>query len=217
MTLGLVIKTNEGIILASDSLGTTGLGCRLTSKKLYKLNDIAGIVSSGPGELANFLSNKIASVSGNLKPTEIAEQALPLIRREYLAGFGQQPPPQRPALEFIIGGIDNQSSPNTGKIIFMTSSQLFAPSLEIANYRAIGSGTGFGVANYLLLKHYNSNIKIDAAAELAASIVNEASLVDNTIGGEVRVAKITSQGFNEFGSQEIEEFLKKTKATSIKS
>jgi 20S proteasome alpha/beta subunit len=207
MTLNLILKGKDGVVLASDSRGTFGDPRSVTAqndnmRKLYPLSKYVGVVLAGSGELGSTIMNELQE--GIRTATPSIEGVTPvmhfvrdiLIKRfnEWFAGFAIAPMqgvpvPTRPTLVLIVGGyeVDSQGKPTEQKIYSLNCHQNFAPMLH--DY-------GFGLngivqyALYLLNRLYMPDLNVDKLLPLGAYVITETASQDGKVGGPVQLMKI---------------------------
>ena len=161
LTLVVVLKGPDGVVLAADSRGTIGDPRGLTAindtyEKLFRLTKFTGVVSFGAAELSSQMMDivnnhpNIRNLDEERDIKKIVEVFRQGLTRIYQDWFRQTPPQQRPTLGYIVGGLDENGD---GRVYTLVSNLEFAPQYHIK-----GSGLG-GVpqyAVYLVHKLYDS-------------------------------------------------------------
>jgi len=235
MTLNLILKGKDGMVLASDSRGTFGDPRGVTAqndnmRKLYQLSKYVGVVFAGSGELAATLMDEIQKkIASSNPPKEGITPVMELVKDilisrfdSWFKGFAVAPIatpasiPTRPTLVLIIGGyeVDSEGRPNEQKIYSLNCHQNFAPMLH--DY-------GFGLngivqyALYLLNRLYRSNLLIEKLLPLGAYVITETASQDGKVGGPVQLMKIMKDtGCRLLTGEEIASILKDNDSRSEK-
>ncbi|MCJ7643339.1 MAG: hypothetical protein MUP28_02530 [Candidatus Aminicenantes bacterium] len=207
MTLNLILKGKDGMVLASDSRGTFGDPRGITAqndnmRKLYPLSKYVGVVLAGSGELGATIMNELQQeIQNAVPPIEGVTPVMNFVRNilikrfsEWFSGFAVAPVqgvsvPARPTLVLIIGGyeVDSQSVPTEQKIYSLNCHQNFAPMLH--DY-------GFGLngivqyALYLLNRLYMPDLNVEKLLPLGTYVITETASQDGKVGGPVQLMKI---------------------------
>jgi len=212
MTLVVCYKGIDGLVLATDSRGTIGDPRGLTAitdsmVKLFQLSKFVGIVAFGQAELAAQLVQEIKSNLGEqdvyLTP-QFLEKVRNTLRTKYSSWFESLPREARPAVGFIIGGIDENGEV---KIYYLTSVLDFAPQLDVKGH-ALGGIPQY--ATYLTHRLYNPEMTVENLINLAVFVISETATQDPKVGGPIRVAIISKdKGFRELDESRINEVIRK--------
>jgi len=207
MTLNLILKGKDGIVLASDSRGTFGDPRSVTAqndnmKKLYPISKYVGVVLAGSGELGATIMDELQrEIQNATPPIEGVTPVMNFVRNimikrfnEWFTGFAIAPVqgasvPARPTLVLIIGGyeVDSQTKTTEQKIFSLNCHQNFAPMLH--DY-------GFGLngvvqyALYLLNRLYMPDLDVEKLLPLGAYVITETASQDGKVGGPVQLMKI---------------------------
>ena len=207
MTLNLILKGIDGIVLASDSRGTFGDPRGVTAqndtmRKLYGLSKYVGVVTAGSGEIGAEIMREIQEeMKKTNPPIEGITSVMNLVRNilirrfnEWFAGFAVAPIPgmpvlSRPTLVLIIGGyeVNNEGEPTEQKIYSLNCHLNFAPMLH--DY-------GFGIngvaqyALYLLNRLYKPDLSVEKLLPLGTYVITETASQDGKVGGPVQLMKI---------------------------
>lgn len=207
MTLNLILKGKDGIVLASDSRGTFGDPRNITAqndnmKKLYPLSRYVGVVLAGSGELgATIMSEIQTGIQNSGAPIEGVTPVMNLVRdilmrrySEWFAGFAiapiqGAPIPVRPTLVLIVGGyeVDGEGKPTEQKIYSLNCHQNFAPMLHDYGFALNGVAQ---YALYLLNRLYMPDLNVDKLLPLGAYVITETASQDGKVGGPVQLMKI---------------------------
>jgi len=207
LTLNLILKGKDGMVLASDSRGTFGDPRSVTAqndnmKKLYPLSKYVGVVLAGSGELGATIMDELQrEIRSHTPPTEGVTPVMEFVRgilikrfNEWFTGFAVAPVqgvpvPTRPTLILIIGGyeIDNQGKPTEQKIYSLNCHQNFAPMLHDYGFGLNGVAQ---YALYLLNRLYMPDLSVEKLLPLGAYVITETASQDGKVGGPVQLMKI---------------------------
>jgi 20S proteasome alpha/beta subunit len=207
MTLNLILKGKDGLVLASDSRGTFGDPRSITAqndnmRKLYPLSKYVGVVLAGSGELGATIMNEIQEgIRSAAMPIEGATPVMNFVRsilikrfNEWFAGFAVTPIqgapiPVRPTLVLIIGGyeVDGEGKSTEQKIYSLNCHQNFAPMLHDYGFALNGVAQ---YALYLLNRLYMPDLNVDKLLPLGAYVITETASQDGKVGGPVQLMKI---------------------------
>ena len=208
ITLNLILKGKDGMVLASDSRGTFGDPRGVTAqndnmKKLYGLSKYVGVVLAGTGEIGATIMDEIQKEIKKTKPptegiTPVMEKFRNLLVKRYnewFPNFAVAPVqglkfPLRPTLILQIGGyeVDGEGKPTTEqKIISLNCHQNFAPMLHDYGYGLNGVAQ---YALYLLNRLYVPNLSVEKLLPLGAYVITETASQDGKVGGPVQLMKI---------------------------
>jgi len=207
MTLNLILKGKDGMVLASDSRGTFGDPRGITAqndnmRKLYPLSKYVGVVLAGSGELGATIMNELQQeIQSVVPPIEGVTPVMNFVRNilikrfnEWFLGFAVAPVqgvpvPARPTLVLIIGGyeVDSQSVPTEQKIYSLNCHLNFAPMLHDYGFGLNGVGQ---YALYLLNRLYMPDLNVEKLLPLGAYVITETASQDGKVGGPVQLMKI---------------------------
>ena len=207
MTLVVGMEGKDGVVLAADSRGTIGDPRGLTAIsdshiKLFQLSKFTGIVSYGSAETAaqsiTELKKKLGS--NDIYFSSVFNRARDTIKTSYIEWFKNLVPEQRPALGFIITGLEKDGK---AKIYYLQNRFDFAPQLCTAGI-ALGGIPQY--ATYLLHRLYDPKMSISNLITLAAYVITETATQDPKVGGPVRIAQISlKKGFIQLDKPQVEE------------
>jgi hypothetical protein len=205
MTLALAIKAVDAVVMAADSRGTIGDPRGLTAindtqQKLFQFGT-CGLVIAGASEMA------LVIIEHNLNNPADVDTAV--------AAFGQAAtwcdnwyrgitPDKRPSALFILAGYrpNSQNGGQATPLVYLLNSQVsFAPQL-CSNYPMMIGVPQYAI--YLSHRYYAPTITADKATALAEYLISETASQDPKVGGPVRIAKVTTAGYQALTEGEIE-------------
>lgn len=203
MTVGVVLKIKDGVVIACDSQATGGGGApyQRSTSKLEQLDNYHGLVMAGAEPVSKLLVYRLRELlQKEQKPDtpKIAEMTYELMAslyREYAKGFGEMKPTElanHVPSQLLIGGWDESRGP---QIWAVNSPGLYNP---VDEWDAIGSGMFY--AGTILKKEFVPGMGMHRGNFLATRAVMEASEMDPYVGGKIRMATIhpkLSTGFSE--------------------
>ena len=194
-TVGLIYEGDGGgVVLGSEKKATMGyLVDSIQARKIYSIDDRIGITTAGNvGDIQTIVkylraeSNIYRLQRGKKMNTRALTSLLANILQgsKYFPYLGQ----------FIIGGFDEN-----GPQVF--SLDPFGGVVEGDNYYATGSGSpvAFGV----LEDQYKRGLKKSEAVKLVIKAITAATRRDIASGGEVAIAVIDRNGYQELSKEEI--------------
>ena len=194
-TVGLIYEGDGGgVVLGSEKKATMGyLVDSIQARKIYSIDDRIGITTAGNvGDIQTIVkylraeSNIYRLQRGKKMNTRALTSLLANILQgsKYFPYLGQ----------FIIGGFDEK-----GPQVF--SLDPFGGVVEGDNYYATGSGSpvAFGV----LEDQYKKGLKKSEAVKLVIKAITAATRRDIASGGEVAIAVIDRNGYQELSKEEI--------------
>ena len=203
MTLAVAIKAADGIIVAADSRGTIGDPRGLTAvndtqQKVFQFGTCA-LAISGAGEMSlalldalnkqglsnpNGIDDALASFSA---AANIYEGWLQAVREDH-----------RPFMALLLAGY-RAGSPNP-MVYLLTSNTRFAPQLSGPYPLMVGVPQ---YATYLSHRYYDPAMNCDSASALAEYLITETASQDPKVGGPVRIAKLTPDGYHTLTDAEV--------------
>jgi 20S proteasome alpha/beta subunit len=208
MTLIVAMKTEEAIILASDSRGMMGDPRGLSAindnqTKLYSLGH-CGFGLAGASELGASLLDEYRK-KGFDKPTpvdEVMEKISQESAKLYNKWFGDIMREKRPLVVITLAGYRNLGTPKPEPMIYvLESGQNFAPML-MGKYPTLTGIPQYAV--YLGHRYYDPSISAERAKSLAEYLINETASQETKVGGRIRMAEITpKEGFKELTEAEV--------------
>jgi 20S proteasome alpha/beta subunit len=160
-------------------------------RKLFKLNDRAGIVSYGQGELAAQMIvevQKEVQKAPDMRIPSLTDVTRQVLRTRCQEWFKNVAADARPALGFILGGIDEQGVP---RAYYLTNQLDFAPQLVTTGV-ALGGVPQYAI--YLAHRLYNPEMTRQNLLALAIYLISETATQDPKVGGPIRVAEISADG-----------------------
>ncbi len=205
MTLTICIIAKDGIVLASDSRASSILTSNDTVKKIFKLDDNNAVGIAGDGPLAMHFFDIISSeLNFRNGISSLAEQLRALGKSKFNEFFEHQDPKDRPSLTILLAGYTNEKEP---AIYRLSSNDNFVPRKSPTGFDCIGIPI---IADYLLNRLYEPDIKTDHASELATFCIKETSSQDNRVGGPTQIAVFSStRRYSELSREQIDIIEKK--------
>ncbi|MBS3816440.1 MAG: archaeal proteasome endopeptidase complex subunit beta [Candidatus Thermoplasmatota archaeon] len=192
-TLGLVCQ--EGVVLATEKRATKGhMISHKDTKKLFEITDnigltIAGLVGDGQA-LSRYLRSEVELYELKRSKTMSVEAATTLLSNIMM---GRRMMPYYVGL--VLGGVD---SDGCGKVY-----SIDALGGAIADdYVAEGSGSQFVYG--ILEDHYEEEMEMEEAMDLAVLSLLVSSSRDSASGDGINLAKITDEGFENIEDDEVE-------------
>lgn len=221
MTTVLSIKSTDGIILASDSQGTSSK-IKTIVKKVFKINNHMGIGTSGDSsqiellvdELKQNFQNEI-ELESEFK-TQMYSFMVNLHRlynynHSFLCGYTGA------RLFFTPFSIAAVIPRNGDSCIYrmgfgtIGKNNEISPYLYKVNHDYISIGSGSSYARLVLMQHdrlYSainkklSDLSTEHNVGIAACVINEVKQLDLETGGKVQIAILNQDGYKELSSEE---------------
>jgi 20S proteasome alpha/beta subunit len=168
-------------------------------RKLFKLNDYAGIVTYGQAELAAQMIVEVQKeVESTVRIPSLTDVTRQVLRSRYQEWFKNVAVDGRPVLGFILGGIDEQSLP---RAYYLSSPLDFAPQLVTTGV-ALGGVPQY--ATYLAHRLYNPEMTRQNLLALAIYLISETATQDPKVGGPIKAAEISAErGYSEVSPETI--------------
>jgi hypothetical protein len=217
MTLAVAIKASNAIVVAADSRGTIGDPRGLTAvndtqQKVFRLGKCA-LAIAGAAELALALLDVLAQRGLN-KPQNVDEAVAAFGEGAtiYDGWFKTIPPDRRPGSVFLLAGYRHQGPEAIPMTYLLTSETHFAPQLSGA-YPMMAGVPQYAI--YLSHRYYDPTLDAEHAAALAAYLIAETASQDPKVGGPIRIAKVTPDGYLDLTSDEILELTKRNENLNV--
>jgi 20S proteasome alpha/beta subunit len=217
VTLAVAIKASDGIIIAADSRGTIGDPRGLTAvndtqQKLFQFGKCA-IAISGAGEmtlsLLDALSRQGLSNPNNIDEAIASFAAAANIYDGWLAAVKDE---HRPFMALLLAGY-RASVPDVPMIYLLTSNTRFSPQLAGGYPMMVGVPQ---YAIYLSHRYYDPSMNCESAAALAEYLITETASQDPKVGGPVRIAKVTPNGYQPLTDTEVQALKKRNQKLNAK-
>lgn len=207
MTLIVGMKSSTSIILAADSRGTIGDPRGLTAindnqVKLFQLGH-CGLGIAGAGEMGAVLLDELGkSACRDVSNIDDAERMVVQQCADHFSRwFRDIQPAQRPAVLLTLAGYRRPPRGAPQPMIYMLNSQMnFAPQL-MGNSPSLMGIPQYAV--YLVHRYYEPTISAEKAKALAEYLIAETASQDPKVGGRVRMAEITPEGYRELDEEQI--------------
>ena len=211
MTLVIGLKAKDGVILASDSRASSTITSNDTVQKIFKLGEHSAIGIAGDGGLAMYFLDQIKpELNHGTGISHLAEQVRVAGKKTFNDFFEHLLPEQRPSLSLLLIGYTLEDKP---EMYTLNSKDNFVPRKGVTGFECIGIPY---IADYLLNRLYESDIKMEAGAEMCVLCIQETSSQDRSVGGPTRVATFSSsKAFQEMSSSQIEKLKQKAEQFQI--
>jgi proteasome beta subunit len=193
-TIGIVCQ--DGVVLASESRVTMGnFISSKEGKKIYQIDDLVGMtIAGGVGDAQSLV--RTITVEAKLykmrygKPMTVSAIATLLSNilnsNRYYPYF----------VQLMIGGFDKNAS---------SLYSLDAVGGQIEERLAAAQGSGSPIAFGVIEDRYAENLSIEEGVDLSIRALASAMKRDSASGNDMRVVKITADGFVELSTHEIDE------------
>jgi 20S proteasome alpha/beta subunit len=206
MTLVIGLKAKDGIVLASDSRASSVLTSNDTVRKIFQLGDDSAVGISGDGGLATYFLDQVKdNLNYGTGVEDLAEQIRKRGKEIFNDFFEHLSPKDRPGLTLLLVG-HTKKIPKKAEIYTLRSEDNFVPRKCVTGFECIGVPY---IADYLLNRLYESEIKLESGAELCVLCIQETSSQDRSVGGITKVATL-NKTFKELTLTEVEKLKKKT-------
>jgi proteasome beta subunit len=193
-TIGIVCQ--DGVVLASESRVTMGnFISSKEGKKIYQIDDLVGMtIAGGVGDAQSLV--RTITVEAKLykmrygKPMTVSAIATLLSNilnsNRYYPYF----------VQLMIGGFDKNAS---------SLYSLDAVGGQIEERLAAAQGSGSPIAFGVIEDRYAENLSIEEGVDLSIRALTSAMKRDSASGNDMRVVKISAEGFVELSTHEIDE------------
>ena len=211
MTLVIALKAKDGVVLASDSRASSTITSNDTVQKIFKLGDHSAIGIAGDGGLAMYFLDQIkGDLNHGTGISHLAEQVRIAGKKTFNDFFEHLTPEKRPSLALLLIGYTLDHKP---EMYTLQSVDNFVPRKGVTGFECIGVPY---IADYLLNRLYELDIKTEAGAEMCVLCIQETSSQDRGVGGPTRVATFSStKSFQEMPSSEVEKLKQKAEQFQI--
>jgi 20S proteasome alpha/beta subunit len=211
MTLVIGLKAKDGIVIASDSRASSTLTSNDTVQKIFKLGEHSAVGISGDGGLAMYFLDQIqGKLDHRTGISDLAEQVRVKGKATFNDFFEHLEPKKRPPLSLLLLGYTVDNKP---EMYTLSSEDNFVPRKGVTGFECIGVPY---IAEYLLNRLYESEVKTDAGAEMCVVCIQETSSQDRGVGGATRVATFSAtKSFQEMSLPEIEKLKQKAEQFRI--
>lgn len=214
MTLVVAALGKDFIIVSADSRGT--FGDPLVAFSSYDVMEKIAVVSPhvllqmyGAGEIGD---NIVEEFKKEVKPEDdgisnILVKFSGFCLAKWQQFFTNVPFQFRPVVAYQIAGLDkNQTNGKFEKPLIYTidSRTNFVPSFHRYGW-ATGGVPMFAI--YLLGRRYRSNMSIEQLSALVAYVTAETATQDLRVGGQIKMARILTNGIQEIPETEIKNLL----------
>lgn len=199
MTLVIGLKAKDGVILASDSKASSTITSNDTVKKIFKLGDHSAIGIAGDGGLAVYFLDQIKeNLNHGTGILDLAEQIRIKGKATFNDFFEHLKPAERPAISLLLIGYTKE---NKAEMFTLRSGDNFVPRKCVTGFECIGVPY---IADYLLNRLYEPDIKTEAGAEMCVVCIQETNSQDSSVGGPIQLSTFSeTKSFKEITSAEI--------------
>lgn len=214
LSLTILLRSPEGIVMAADSRVTEGYTLqgpktRDDSVKFIQLNNDFGVMTHGLYDIGikgiNALKGETCSNGCQVSNLpEFVADAQKVFTQANIEWSGNNPDVKRKDNDtgFVVGGFDRQEMSFK---VYSFESPEFTPKLIASNFFMAGQ---WQVARFLITKLDNRKQDVNGLKNLAAVLLTATMEVDKTVGGPVRLASITeSKGFQWVDDEEMKRIL----------
>ncbi|MBI5410256.1 MAG: hypothetical protein HZA14_12915 [Nitrospirae bacterium] len=210
MSLTILLRSPDGIVMAADSRVTEGYTLqgpktKDDSVKFIRLSDDFGVMTHGLYDIGtdgiNALKEKVGgSGNGISSLAELIGNAKKIFAEVNNEWSVKNPEVKRRDKDtgFIIGGFDRREAAFK---VYNFESPEFAPKPVAGNFFIAGQ---WQIARFLLMKLNGGKKNINSLKKLSAVLLTATASVDKTVGGPMRIASITaSEGFRWVDDEEM--------------
>lgn len=213
MTLIIGLKSKDGIVITSDSKASATITSNDTVQKVFKLSDHNAIGIAGDGGLAMYFLDQIKEeLNYNTGISDLAEQIRVKGKEKFNDFFEHLIPEKRPLLSLLLAGYTKEHQPRP-EVYTLNSADNFVPRKAVTGFECIGIPF---IADYLLNRLYDKEIRTEAAQELGVLCIQETSSQDSSVGGPTKVYTFSeTQTFKELSTEEVSKLTERTKQFQV--
>lgn len=206
MTLVIGLKAKNGIVVASDSKASAEITSNDTVQKVFQLGADSAVGIAGDGGLAMYFLDQIKNgLNYGTGISDLAEQIRIKGKEKFNDFFEHLDPDKRPSLSLLLAGYTKEKEP---EIYTLNSRDNFVPRKSVTGFECIGVPY---IADYLLNRLYEAEVKVDAGQEMCVLCIQETSSQSQGVGGPTRVFSFSPTiAFKELSSADVAELKKKT-------
>lgn len=202
MTLVIAAEGDDFVIVASDSRVTVedAAGTKIQNDNMRKLIPITKYVCvlvSGDGGAGKYLIDKFQRTvkPKNKDVTEIA-QTFSLFCRKEFKEFYHTPRTKIPSFGFIIAGLDKINGKYKMPCIYSTDSE-YNFCLDLSEHFEIQGKPIIALYMFAKMMPKNNKVGVNQLSELVAQSMYDTTMVDNEVGGNIKMGVIDSGGFRD--------------------
>lgn len=193
------VLCDGGVVLASESRATMGnFIASSTAKKIYQVDDLAGLTTAGVVGDAQSLVRMI-QVEARLYRMQRGEpmtiKAITSLLSNVLASRRYFPF----LVQLVLGGVDRY-----GPRIF----SLDALGGQIEERKIVSTGSGSPIAYGVLEALYKPGMSVEDGTVLAAKAIRNAMKRDSASGDKIELVRITKDKYEEVGDLKLEEIMR---------
>lgn len=214
MTLVTALQGRNFVVAACDSRGTFGhpnvaFSSHDMMEKIQIITPHVVVLTAGVGEISdNLLVEFRRSLTSPIDGiTEIVQHLQQFCMAKWNQWFVNVPFQHRPAVVYVLAGLDREGEDgdySVPRIYTMVSQAGFAPAF----HRYGWANAGIPIyAIYLYGRRYRSDMTADELCGLAAYAISETATQDLRVGGNIRMAKVLSDGATMLTENEIRDCL----------
>jgi 20S proteasome alpha/beta subunit len=213
MTLIIGLKSKDGLVITSDSKASAEITSNDTVQKVFKLSDHDAVGIAGDGGLAMYFLDQIKEgLNYNTGISDLAEQIRVKGKEKFNDFFEHLVPEKRPSLSLLLAGYTKEHSPKP-EIYSLNSKDNFVPRKAVTGFECVGVPY---IADYLLNRLYDKEIKVEAAEELGVFCIQETGSQSSGVGGPTRVYTFSAtKSFQELSAEEVAKLTDKTKQFQV--
>jgi len=213
MTLIIGLKSKDGIVITSDSKASAEITSNDTVQKVFKLSEHNAVGIAGDGGLAMYFLDQVKEgLNYNTGISDLAEQIRIKGKEKFNDFFEHLIPDKRPSLSLLLAGYTKEHQPKP-EIYKLNSKDNFVPRKAVTGFECIGIPY---IADYLLNRLYDKEIKVESAEELGVLCIQETSSQDSSVGGPTRVYTFSAnKDFQELSGEEVAKLTDKAKQFQI--
>lgn len=209
MTLIIGLKSKNGIVIASDSKASAQITSNDTVQKVFKLDNHNAVGIAGDGGLAMYFLDQIKEdLNYNTGVSNLAEQIRIKGKQKFNDFFEHLVPEKRPSLSLLLAGYTKEHEPKP-EIYKLDSDDNFVPRKAVTGFECIGVPY---IADYLLNRLYEKEIKVEAAQEMGVLCIQETGSQSSGVGGPTRVFTFSAtKNFEELSAEDVNKLVEKAK------
>jgi proteasome alpha subunit len=200
-TTSIGIKCSEGIVLAVDKRTTSNLVEATSIEKIFKIDEHIGAATSGLVADARALVER-ARVEAQINKITYSEpirvDSLSKKLCDMLQMYTQNGGVRPFGSALIIGGVYNGDCK-----LFETD-----PSGALIEYKATAIGSGRSAAMDIFEDHYDDDMNLNEAINLALTAINEATEHETTANNvEIAVIKCDDEVYTKLSQEDVQSFI----------
>lgn len=212
MTLVIACCGKDFVVLAADSRITfrdaagNSIGINLMEKMTQVSKHVAILLSGEAGSADRLIETfKLKMPRGLDGVTKVAEAFAEFCRKEAKkAADVPMHPSYFPDFGFIVAGLDPRKGryvvPRSYNLDSTTGYRLFLSRLFEIHGKPL-------IALYMFSKQFEVNMVVDQLCRLTAQALYDTAKIDGEVGGDLKMAKIESDGYRPISDKDIQSFI----------